>query len=69
MVHNESHEINIGDRVRRGNINAFRYNQEVSGIVVLKTSDGRNYIKWYEKASNGQQHSTIQSKFLIKINE
>lgn len=57
----------VGDKVTRKNINAFRYMQGIVGEIVEKTPDGRNKIKWEVIASNGQQHSTIQDKFLNKV--
>lgn len=59
--------LKVGDKVTRKNINAFRYMQGIIGEIVEKTTDGRNKIKWEVVASNGQQHSTIQDKFLIKV--
>jgi hypothetical protein len=59
--------IEIGDRVKRRPVNAFRYSSDNIGTVVGKTTDGRNKIKWDIKAKTGQQHSTIQSRFLIKM--
>jgi len=55
----------IGDRVTRRPVNNFSRCGAVGTIVEI-TSDYRNKIKWDEKQSNGQQHSTIQSKFLMK---
>lgn len=56
-------EITVGDFVRRKKVNAFRYHQEMVGIV-LKITDGRAYIRWEIKQRTGQQHSTIQLRFL-----
>jgi hypothetical protein len=56
-----------GDRVTRKKVNAFRYS-EGNGTVVSINPDGRVFIKWDKVASTGQQHSTIQPKFLHKIN-
>lgn len=57
----------VGDKVTRANINAFRYMQSINGEIVEKTKDGRNKIKWEVVAGNGQQHSTIQDRYLIKL--
>lgn len=56
----------IGDRVTRKKINAFRYSVG-NGTVVSIEEDKRIKVRWDKKASNGQQHSTIQEKFLIKL--
>ena len=64
-----SQEFKVGDKVTRKNVNAFRYMQGINGVIVEKTIDGRNKIKWPVIQSNGQQHSTIQDKYLIKTNE
>lgn len=50
----------VGDRVKRKN------GYQVCGEVV-EVSDISCKIKWDEIASNGQQHSTIQFKFLVKV--
>lgn len=55
-----------GDRVTRAKINAFRYGKGNGTIVEIK-KDGRNKIKWDDVNTTGQQHSTIQSKFLVKL--
>lgn len=57
----------VGDKVTRANINAFRYMQSINGVIVEKTADGRNKIKWDVVAGNGQRHSTIQDRYLIKL--
>lgn len=41
--------------------------QGINGTVVEKTYDGRNKIKWDIKTNTGQEHSTIQTKFLKKV--
>jgi len=60
-------ELKVGDRVTRKNVNAFRYMQGIKGIIVEITYDGRNKIKWDVKNKTGQQHSTIQTKFITKL--
>lgn len=60
-------EIKVGDRVTRKNVNAFRYMQGINGTVVSITYDKRCFIKWDIKANTGQQHSTINPKFLSLI--
>lgn len=56
---------NIGDKVQRKMIGAFRYDRRV-GEVVLVFED-RLKIKWETPASTGQQHSTVQMKYIEKI--
>jgi hypothetical protein len=56
----------IGDRVTRKPVNNFD-RSGMKGTIVAITPDYRNKIKWDEKQRTGQQHSTIQSKFLIKV--
>lgn len=58
-----------GDRVTRKNVNAFRYMQGINGTIVYITYDDRCYIRWDTKASTGQQHSTIQKKYLTHLND
>lgn len=55
----------IGDRVTRKPVNNFD-RSGMKGTIVAITYDYRNKIKWDEKQRTGQQHSTIQSKYLIK---
>lgn len=57
----------INDRVTRKPVNNFN-RSGMKGTIVQIMNDGRNYIKWDIKQPTGQQHSTIQSKFLIKTN-
>lgn len=64
----ESDKLMVGDTVVRKQVNAFRYHRSVKGVIVEITSDGRNRIRWDDKNKTGQQHSTIQTKFLQKIN-
>ena len=61
----EGNKFEVGDRVTRAKINAFRYGKG-NGVIVEITHDGRNKIKWDEVNTTGQQHSTIQSRFLVK---
>jgi hypothetical protein len=59
-------ELAIGDRVKRKRVNAFRYSEYNEGeiIEVLGT---RYKIKWDKPASTGQKHSTIDKRFLDRI--
>lgn len=64
-LRNKSEEVfKIGDRVTRKPVNNF----DRSGMkgIIVEINGNRNKIKWDEKQDTGQQHSTIQSKFLIK---
>lgn len=63
-----SKTITVGDRVKRSDKQAFRYSKG-EGTVIEITQDDRCKIKWDEKASTGQQHSTIQKRFLITLNK
>jgi len=57
----------VGDRVSRKPINNFKsQSDEVGTIVNIFTLASRAKIKWDKKSNNGQQHSTIQLKFLDK---
>ena len=56
----------IGDRVTRKPVNNFD-RSGMQGTIVAITFYYRNKIKWDVKQKTGQQHSTIQSKYLIKI--
>ena len=66
----EKMQFKVGDRVTRRKVNAFRYNLGYIGTVVEIKKDGRCFIKWDEKSGKygipgiGQQHSTINPKFL-----
>lgn len=55
-----------GSRVIRSKLNAFRYHRHVEGTVI-KVIGERCYIKWDEINTTGQQHSTVNKKFLILI--
>lgn len=61
----EAYRFKVGDRVKRAQVNAFKYHREMTGTIVEITYDGRNKIKWDEKNTTGQQHSTVLSKFLV----
>ena len=60
-------KMKVGDRVTRSKLNAFRYHREMNGTVISITHDNRCYIKWDEKNTTGQQHSTVNPKFLILL--
>lgn len=60
-------QILVGDRVQRKPINNFDRSGMI-GTVVELVPPNRVKIKWDVKQSNGQQHSTIQTRFLIKEN-
>lgn len=59
--------------MNRKSIRSFKVNDRVSrkdgskkhGVIVELTYDGRCKIKWDEVQRTGQQHSTINPKFLI----
>ncbi len=54
------------DRVTRKKIGAFRYSTG-NGTVKEIRDGNRCYIKWDDKASTGQQHSTVSERFLMKV--
>ncbi len=56
----------VGDRVKRKPVNNFDRNGG-EGTIIKTLPGNRNYIKWDIKQATGQQHSTIQSKFLDRI--
>lgn len=56
-----------GERVTRKQVNAFQYHRYQEGTIIEKTPEGRNKIKWDDKTDTGQQHSTIQDKFLTHL--
>lgn len=63
MTMNTDNNFKEGDRVTRKNVNAFRYMQGACGTIVKVMGD-RCKIKWDEINTTGQQHSTINKKFL-----
>ncbi len=63
----EPYLFKVGDRVTRKKVNAFRYSPDIIGTIV-EIKEGKRYrIQWDEKASTGQQHSTISERFLMKV--
>lgn len=66
-VENPTVELEVGDTVlRKWHWKENNTGENVQGKVVEKLSHKRCKIKWNLKASNGQQHTTIQDKFLVK---
>jgi hypothetical protein len=63
-----SNNINFweGCIVKRNKVWADYFNDHRTGVVV-KDFGERCKIKWDEKASTGQQHSTISKKNLVKL--
>lgn len=59
-------QLQIGSRVQRRPVNNFDRSGMV-GTVVEFVQENRVKIKWDVKQSNGQQHSTIQIKFITKV--
>jgi hypothetical protein len=59
-------EFKIGDRVRRKKCPDYQCNK---GTIESINEYGRCYIIWDEKSDNGQQHSTLQQKFLDPLGE
>lgn len=55
-------EFKIGYRVTRKPVNNFSRDGMIGTIV--EELENRSKIKWDKKASTGQQHSTIQNRFL-----
>ena len=54
-----------GCRVSRKPVQNFKHQSHEEGTVVeLKYNKTAAYIKWDRKNKTGQQHSTIQLKFL-----
>lgn len=58
--------IQVGDRVTRKSKALILLQPTLKGTVIEKKGE-RSYIRWDEKASNGQTHSTIQDKYLMKL--
>lgn len=57
----------VKDRVTRKAVNNFSQDGSIGTVVEILPGD-RCKIKWDVKSSTGQQHSTIQFKFLSKVN-
>ncbi len=53
-------DFKIGDRVKR---KSTREHTQHGTIVAIETF-GKIKVKWDEKSSNGQQHSTLDKKVL-----
>ena len=60
-------DFKVNDRVTRKPIQAFKYMQGITGTIINIDKWGKCKIKWDIKASTGQQHSTIDQRFLIKL--
>ncbi len=57
-------EFKQGDRVRRKKEQEYTCNK---GTVISINDYGKVIVKWDEKASNGQQQSTLDKKVLIHL--